>query len=196
MIILPIKKFTKMIRFIGICLLLLFPITSLTATQSKFPELTGNMKKFKFFDEAITVPEVSFFDKDGKEFSLKDFKGKVVLLHFWATWCPPCLREMPSLDELQEKFSESKDDIVVLTLSFDRSGKIDRIEEFFSKNNIHNLKIYIDEQEKLAQALNTFALPSTFIVSKSGKIIGKYSGGTNWASEDAQKLLSHYLKSK
>ena len=97
------------------------------------------------------VPELSFFDVDGNEVTLADFKGEVVVLNLWATWCAPCRREMPSLDRLQAKYGG--DGLEVIALSLDR-GDIAKVRAFFDELGISNLALYQDPKGRAGRALD------------------------------------------
>lgn len=155
--------------------------------------LDGPLRNFHIDETPQAVPQIAFMNVDGNDLTLSAFKGKVILLNFWATWCPPCLEEMPALNDLNKKYKDQ--DFKVVTLSFDRVTP-DRIVRFFQKNNLDSLEIYIDKQEQLAQALNTFALPSSFIIDKDGYILGKMEGPADWNSEEVHKLIDFILSQK
>src|ERR687891_2812171 len=99
--------------------------------------------------EPKPVPELSFEDAQGNQLSLADFRGKVVILNLWATWCAPCRREMPSLDRLQAAHGD--DGLQVLPLSLDR-GEIDKIEAFYEEVGLPNLGIYHDPKAAAGRA--------------------------------------------
>lgn len=171
----------------------LFIIYFTIGTFSSFaqtPPLEGEMSTFELFESDKDVSQLEFLDINGQPMTLSSFEGKVVLLNFWATWCPPCIDEMPSLDELQSKLSE--EGLEVVALSFDRLGPR-RIEKFFKRYKLDNLRVYLDDHNLVSKTLDAYALPTTFVINREGKIIGKYSGPANWASDEAINLLRHYL---
>lgn len=171
-------------------LLVTFFLLPSTAWAQK-PPLNGEMSDFEIFEQKKQPPAVEFTDANGEKIKFEDFQGKVILLNFWATWCPPCIDEMPSLDALQQQLSE--EGLSVVTLSFDRLGP-KRIQDFFNRYKLENLKVYMDDQNIISKTLGAYSLPATFIIDKSGNIVGKYTGPADWASDDAKSLLRYYLK--
>lgn len=123
------------------------------------------------------IPAVSFEDDQGRPRSLADFRGKVVLLNIWATWCPPCRREMPSLDRLQSRLGGP--DFEVAALSIDRAG-IDVVRRFYAEAGIRNLAIYIDSSGKASRELGATGLPSTLLIDREGRELGRLAGPSEW----------------
>jgi thiol-disulfide isomerase/thioredoxin len=135
------------------------------------------------------APEVSFTDLSGNGVALADFKGKLVLLNLWATWCQPCLKEMPSLVKLQEK---SGDKLTVAALSEDRGGK-DVVEPFVAKHGFDKLKIYLDPKSAVGHAFSVRGLPTTLVVDMEGQVVGRVEGAAEWDSDKMAKLLQPFL---
>ena len=113
---------------------------ALSANETKFDELNnnkfGDMKKMTLATHTFNAPNTVFFAEDGTELTLNEFKGRVTLVNFWATWCAPCRKEMPSLEFLSDQLSG--DNFQVLTIATMRSSK-EAIEDFFHSNNIIRL---------------------------------------------------------
>jgi len=127
--------------------------------------------------EAPTTPYTA---ADGAPATLADHKGKVVVLNFWATWCAPCVRELPSLDRLAGKLP--KDRFAVLALSTDRAGR-DRAAPFLKKLKAEHLGPALDSKSALARSLGLRGLPTTYVLDKTGRVIGKLEGVAEWDSE-------------
>jgi len=151
---------------------------------------TGAMAAFEAFDPAREMPDIRFVDGDGRALTLEDFRGKVVLLNLWATWCAPCVREMPDLDELARL--RGGPDFMVLALSFDRKG-IDQVKDFYERHGIRNLDVYVDQQMKSFRSFSTPVLPSTFVIGPDGRALGGLSGPAEWASDEALALVDYYI---
>jgi thiol-disulfide isomerase/thioredoxin len=132
------------------------------------------------------VPELTFLDGEGEQVSLADFRGKVVVLNLWATWCAPCRREMPSLDRLQAELGD--DGLEVIALSLDR-GDVAKVREFFDELEIANLKIYRDPDTRASRALEALGLPTTIVIDRAGQEVGRLLGPAEWDSADALALL-------
>lgn len=151
---------------------------------------TGAMAEFKATQPPKPVAEIAFEDKEGAKLGLGAFKGRVVLLNLWATWCAPCREEMPALDRLQAKLGSP--DFEVVALSLDRAGR-DKAREFLDQMGITNLVLYIDPTMKAARALEARGMPTTYLIGRDGKEIGRLVGPAEWDSEEAQALIKAVL---
>jgi thiol-disulfide isomerase/thioredoxin len=129
------------------------------------------------------APQVSFSDAMGASANLSDFAGKPVLLNLWATWCAPCRREMPSLERLQARLG---DKITVLAVSEDIGGN-KAVAPFIAKFGLKAVKTYLDPKSTLTQAFNVDGLPTSFLIDRRGRVIGRVEGEAEW---DSPKMLS------
>ena len=139
---------------------------------------------YRSFHERIvgvgdSAPDFTVVADNGRTVSLDDFGGRLLILNFWATWCPPCIQEMPSLDELQKRFKDSG--VVVLGLSVDKNEKDYR--NLLSKANVSFLTAR-DPENRINQEYGTFKFPETYIISKNGKVIQKIIGPANWTDDN------------
>jgi thiol-disulfide isomerase/thioredoxin len=123
------------------------------------------------------LPALPFADGDGKTLDLDAFRGKVVLLNIWATWCGPCRKEMPTLDRLQAGLGGP--DFQVVALSIDRAGP-DPVRKFYGEIGIRNLALYIDSSGRAATTLNAFGLPATLLIDRRGRELGRLIGPAEW----------------
>jgi len=128
-------------------------------------------------DAPRELPELRFTDGSGKPLSLADFRGKLVLLNLWATWCGPCREEMPTLDRLQAELGGP--DFEVVALSIDRAG-IAVVDAFYAEIGVKNLARYIDDSGKVAQQLNALGLPTTLLLDREGREIARHVGPAAW----------------
>jgi len=126
------------------------------------------------------VPDVSFTKADGSKIRLADLQGHGVILNFWATWCAPCVREMPELDALNGALK--KDGIEVLTVSTDREG-ISAVQDFYDRNAIHNLEPLSDAKSEAARAIGVRGLPTTLIINADGLEVARILGIHSYASD-------------
>jgi thiol-disulfide isomerase/thioredoxin len=154
------------------------------------PPISGTVKNFIPTDPGRPAPIDRFYDADGHEVSFFDFGGKVVLLNLWATWCVPCLQELPSLDRLQAQLGGA--DFQVVALSVDRRG-VEAVRPYFAKLKIANLPIYVEPKNQLATALGLEVLPSTIIIDPHGVMLGRMIGAAQWDAPESLALIRHYI---
>ena len=152
----------------------------------KCPSPSGAVAAFQPAADPAKVSGVEFTDFKGGKRALSDYAGKAVVLNFWATWCAPCVREMPALDRLRAALET--DGIEVLALSSDRGG-VAVVEKFFSANGIENLPITLDEGLRSARALGVRGLPTTVLIDADGYDVGRLVGAAEWDSQDALTLI-------
>ena len=158
-------------------------VLTLCATLAAGPAAAAELA----LSEPKPLPEVTFENADGEQVSLADFRGQVVVLNLWATWCAPCRDEMPSLDRLQAEHGEG-DDLEVVALSLDR-GNIDKIKLFFEEVGVANLDIYRDPTAQASRALLAPGLPTTVVIDREGHEIGRVLGPAEWDGEATVALL-------
>jgi len=161
-----------------------------SAEAEKCPAGAGGIVNFLPTDPPRPVPEKPFFDAKGAPRTIADYRGKGVVLNFWATWCGPCVREMPSLDRLAAKIAA--DGILVLTLSEDRKGaKV--IEPFYDKLGIVDLPVLIDKRGLMSREMSVRALPTTVLVDPEGIEKGRVVGAEEWDTPAAVAFLRHCI---
>jgi thiol-disulfide isomerase/thioredoxin len=146
--------------------------------------------KFIATDPPVPGPVSEFVDPEGGPVTLASFKGRVVLVNLWATWCAPCVREMPSLDQLQQQMGGP--DFAVLTISEDRQGR-SAIDPFFEKNQLTHLGRYLDQKSALSRELKLRGLPTTLLIGRDGKEIGRLEGPNDWTGAAAKQLISQAI---
>jgi thiol-disulfide isomerase/thioredoxin len=155
------------------------------------PPLTGWLEQFNVIDPPRPVPATPFEDASGREVTLGSFEGRVLLVNFWATWCAPCVREMPSLDRLQAKFEG--EDFIVLAVDEDRKGTA-VAKPFLDKLGLENLALYVDRRMALARALGVKGLPTTVLVDRRSRIVGRMDGVAEWDAPEVEALIRYYLR--
>ena len=152
------------------------------------PTLSGPMGEFK--PTGRPAPDIAFTAGDGSALALKDFAGKVVLLNLWATWCAPCVREMPTLDRLQAELGGPR--FEVIALSSDRAGA-PVVEPFYREHGLRHLRVYLDPSGEATRALGVRGLPTTLLIDAQGREIGRLEGTAEWDSGAAKALVRHHL---
>ena len=145
---------------------------------------------FSLLQEPRALPDISFSDGDGRSVKLSSFRGKVVLLNIWATWCPPCRAEMPTLDRLQAKLGGSGFEVVAL--SIDKGGSF-VVRTFYDEIGIKALQIYIDQSGEASFALGVNGIPATLLIDRTGRELGRKIGPAEWDSPEVIKLIQSYL---
>jgi len=141
------------------------------------------IKNPKIYDDLI------FMDKNQKNVNLDDFKGKLIILNFWATWCAPCKEEMPSLDDLQSNTKLNNLKIFPINIG---QEDISKSESFFKELNIKNLDIYIDPPVTLAKKLSLRGVPTTILFNKKGKEFARIIGSIDFNDKELINWLKNY----
>lgn len=154
------------------------------------PLTVGEVANFILYEVPEPAPQIAFTDEGGSPKTLADFRGQVVLLNFWATWCVPCKTEMPSLDRLEAALGSDK--FLVLPLSQDRIA-VEKVRAFYDQIKITALPLYIDQTGASQRAFAVAGLPSTVLIDAEGRMVGRMVGPAEWYSAEAQALLRHFI---
>lgn len=152
----------------------------------RFSKTSQTSQAMQLHSAPKLLPEIQFQDAEGRRLTLEDFRGKVVLLNIWATWCAPCRHEMPTLDRLQGKLGGKEFEVVAL--SIDRAGP-DAVRKFFSEISVKHLSLYIDESTKSASLLKAFGLPVTLLLNREGREITRLVGPAEW---DTPEMITFF----
>jgi len=145
----------------------------------------GDMKKLMLLDAPVEVPEAVLLDAEDGTHALADYKGKWVVLNFWATWCAPCRREMPSLERLQAAMPE----IAVVPVATGRNA-VEGIRRFFEEAGVKTLPILRDPQSDLARSMHVMGLPVTVIINPQGQEVARLIGDAEWDSASAKAVMA------
>jgi thiol-disulfide isomerase/thioredoxin len=146
----------------------------------------NGMDKFIRAPEPRPAPDVEFTELGGNPAHLSDFRGRVVLVNLWATWCAPCVKEMPSLVKLQQTIGTR--DFVVVALSSDRGGAR-VVEPFLEENGLRPLAVFLDPKASATRKLGAKGLPTSILLDRQGREIGRMLGGADWDSSEAVALV-------
>lgn len=145
----------------------------------------GEMRRFTQIEDAPAQPDAAYVDENGEVVRLSDYRGQVILVNFWATWCGPCVEEMPALDRLQADLGG--EDFQVVTVSLDRS--MDDVLEFFDRIELENLPIIHDTNLASFSQIRTPGLPTSVLYDRQGRELGRVTAPAEWDSDDAKALI-------
>lgn len=161
------------------------------ASASGPPAFSGGYGSWEPFADPPAAPTTDFLDPDGQRINLDAYRGETLLVNFWATWCAPCVKELPSLDALQAEMGS--EDFQVLIVSIDRKG-LEVAQPFLDDLGIEHLKTAADPKGKLAREMKATGLPTTVLISDEGKVLGRILGDAEWNSDGAKALVRYYLQ--
>ena len=146
---------------------------------------------FALHDTPQSVANVRYEKEDGTGGDIQDFRGKVILVNVWATWCVPCREEMPTLDALQAELGG--DTFEVVALSIDRAGQ-PAVRRFYDEIGVSNLNMYVDETMQSATALRTVGLPTTILIDGQGRELGRLVGPAEWDDPEMVSFLREFIE--
>lgn len=167
-----------------------------TAPKS-LPSLASNVavdlgdQRFMRWNTPQKLPALAFQDATGKAVTLNDFEGRVILLNLWATWCPPCREEMPSLDRLNAKLGGPN--FEVIALSIDRNPV--SVSQFYDEFGIRTLNHYVDPTTRASDILRAPGIPTTLLIDREGHEIGRAMGPAAWDSPQVEGIIKSTLLS-
>ena len=165
--------------------LIIFTILVSSAIANEAPKI----KNLIINKEMKTYNNITFLDLNEKIVKLSDYKGNLVLLNFWATWCVPCKKEMPSLDALKE--NPELDNIEIFPINIGKDN-LKKSEKFFKDLNIKNLNIYFDNPSTLANDLSLRGVPTTILFNKDSKEFARVLGLINFEDEEFIEWIKNY----
>ena len=153
----------------------------------------GEMGKFEKAKAPKPLPDLEFQNADDQPLRFTDFRGKALLINFWATWCAPCVKEMPSLDRLQAKFPRDK--FLVLPLSIDGPTR-PKVAPFYKDQKLAHLGVYFDKGRKAMQGLNVSLLPTSILVDPMCRELGRLEGDADWDMPEGVALMKTAIASQ
>lgn len=174
------SNYNKFFLFITVFFLSIIIFTSKVYAKSNVKFLSGT-----------NAPDnIIFFDEEKNQYSLDQFEGKTILLVFWATWCAPCIKELPDLDILQKDFRKLPFEII--PISEDDQG-MEIIKTHFKSYNIRYLPIYHDYRNQLFKAFNVVGLPTSILIDPNGKMVASFIGSTKWYDEKIREIILSFI---
>lgn len=162
-----------------------------TASDSTSHTEAANSLILSVFNQPRPIPEIHFQDDQGHELTLADFRGRVVLLNVWATWCVPCRKEMPTLDRLQARLGGK--DFLVIALSIDRKG-VDALRDFYRQVGVEKLAIYLDASGKGSHGLAIPGVPTTLLIDQEGREVARKMGAAEWDGPETVSLIERTMR--
>ena len=167
-------------RFLTIFIFLMLSSFSLEASE---------IKNLIIYEEPKKYDNLSFLDDKNNELKLNSFKGNIILLNFWATWCAPCKEEMPSLDLLQENNELNNLKIFPINIGKDN---VNKASSFFNNLKIRNLNLYFDNPQTLAKKLSLRGIPTTILFNKKGDEFARIVGSIDFSDQKFLDWLKQY----
>ncbi|MCZ2157860.1 TlpA family protein disulfide reductase [Bartonella sp. 220] len=156
----------------------------------------GFFTHMRFADTLSDMKELSFKDIQGKDYKLKDFTGKLMLVNLWAIWCAPCRTEMPELAQLKRELGGENFDVIAINI--DKTASPEKIQKFLQDIHADNLLYYRDETMDIFNNVRkqglALGLPITFLIDKNGHLIASFNGAAPWANDDAKALIKAVMK--
>lgn len=138
----------------------------------------------------VVAPDVTLEKLTGGTVNLSEYQGKVVILNFWATWCPPCRAEMPSMEKLY-RLMEGEEDFEMLAVNIEKDGG--EIVPKFLKRNPHSFPVLLDPQARAQEIYGVYRYPETFIIARNGTVVRKVLGAIDWAAPSMVEYLRFLL---
>ncbi len=166
-----------------LALLFSFFLVACSEQPASQPQLSAGAEKGQL------APDFTLKDMQGQDVSLSNLKGKVVVLNFWATWCPPCREEMPSMEMLYRKYKNQG--LVILAVNVEENGA--QLVQGFLQRNPYSFSILLDETAEIQDLYGVFRFPETFIIDRHGNVVEKVTGAIDWTSGPVFKLISSLL---
>ena len=182
---------TRVVTLAALVAAVLVAVTSPPPARDPAPlRIMGEIQHFSLERNPRTVKLPRFLDAGGRETSLDALRGKVVVLNFWATWCAPCVHELPSLDRLAAHFKGRP--LALVALNEDRGGAAVAA-PFLARLGLPNLALYIDPKGAVQRALGVASLPTTIIFDARGRLVGRLAMPADWAAPEALALVEHFV---
>lgn len=180
------SRIDKMSKLSLLIFLLSLVMPSAFADHEKTEPSDGTVKSFIKVSPPQKIELIDFLDQDEQDISFAKFRGKLILVNLWATWCGPCIRELPALDALAAKLKFA--DFELVTISIDREGK-SIAQPFFEKLGLTELKLYSDPEHKLAKVFPLDVVPATFVLNRHGEIIQYLRSFADWEDPAALDMM-------
>ena len=161
----------------------------LISSSSSYAIQQPNLKNLVIHKEPIKLEKINFININNETINLNEFENSLVIINFWATWCAPCIEEMPSLSRLQSNSVFNNLEIIPINIGRDN---VEKSKDFYKKLNINNLEIYFDKNVELAKKFLLRGLPTTVFINKKGEEFARVIGFVNFDDKKIIKWLKKY----
>jgi thiol-disulfide isomerase/thioredoxin len=170
-------------------LMALFSAEALAAANETNEKSDGSINSFHWLKSPLTVNQAEFRNAQDEQIKLSQFNGKFVLLNLWATWCPPCIKELPALDSVQQRLGG--DDFVIVAVSMD--DDIKQAKEMFDSLSIQSIALHIESAEKLGRNFPVDVVPASFLIDREGQAIGVLRSYVDWDNAETDALINRLI---
>jgi len=186
-------------RLAGVLTVSLLALSSLSVTSAfAYPGMQkkaeagtqSSIDLINVLPKTYPIDIVPFKDSKGSAVDFSQYKGKVIMVNMWATWCPPCVRELPAIERLSTKFDSN--DFEILPISIDLEGK-DKVEPFLKELGMEAFNSYYDEEQKLSRVFPLDTIPATFILNKDGELLAFVRTFVDWDDKKAEELIQSFI---
>ena len=174
----------------GLLYLLVVIILVVIAYRIQLPQNQATVLNHERPEVGHPAPDFTLRNLQGNLEGLVDHKDKVIILNFWATWCAPCLEEMPAFEKLYRRYRSQR--VTVLAVSLDK-GDISKVKGFVDKNNL-TFPVLIDSDGAAEKLYPSFTIPFTYVIDKEGRVAARVDGAKNWASNETFAALNILIK--
>lgn len=155
------------------------------------PALIGEMALFRELDRPTEPATVVWRTLEGDQISLAEYAGKVVLLNFWATWCGPCMQELPGIDSIAAQLGSDRFAVIAVNLDAEPERNA---QAFADRLGLTTLDLFVDPEFRSADALRLRGMPTTYLFDADGQLIGMLEGSAEWDAAESVELLHHYIR--
>ncbi|MEH6626653.1 MAG: TlpA disulfide reductase family protein [Motiliproteus sp.] len=181
-------------KLVSMLLLTFLTVASLSwANHEESEPSDGTVGSFRAVEPPMPVPPITMIKNNMETLGLEAFRGKIVLLNLWATWCPPCIRELPALDRLQQR--QGGADFVVIALAVDRA-EFAEVKAFYDKLNLNHLDLYQGEADNVSGSFPIDVFPASFFIDRDGNVLSYLRSFADWDAPEADRLVQYHKAQK
>lgn len=185
-------NFTKVliVTLLAVASISVFSVSAYPGMQKKAEGKASSIDLVNVLPKTYPIDVVPFKNTEGEQVDFSQYRGKVIMVNMWATWCPPCVRELPAIKRLAGKFD--KDKFEILPISIDLDGKA-KVEPFLKELGMEDFDSYYDEKQQLGQVFPLDTIPATFILNEEGELLAFVRTFVDWDDEKAVELIQSFI---